>query len=126
MLNTRATKILIIDDEKELCSLLREYFSGEGYVVEVTYDGDSGITKAKSFEPDIIILDYRMPVTGGAQVIKAVRKSFSTPIICVSAVSSKKTVDECLQLGATKYIHKPIILEDLMDQVQNCLILREK
>ena len=126
MSDTQATKILIIDDEKELCSLLTNFFAEEGYVVEVSYDGEDGIAKAKSFEPDIIILDQRMPILGGSQVIKAVSKSFSTPIVCVSAFTDQATVDECLELGATKYLFKPIILEDLMVNVQACISKLEK
>jgi DNA-binding response OmpR family regulator len=114
-------KILIIDDEKELCSLLKEYFSEEGYVVEVSYDGEGGISKVESFEPDVIILDHRMPNIGGFEVIKKVRETRSIPIICVSAVTSQEVVEECLRLGATKYIFKPINLEGLSQSIKSVL-----
>ncbi len=94
----KAKRILIIDDEKELCSLLMEYFTEDGCSVEVSYDGEDGIAKVKSFGPDIIILDHRMPIMDGATVISKVRKFSATPIICVSAVTNKETIDECLPL----------------------------
>jgi len=126
MLDTQVTKILIIDDEKEICSLLAEYFMEDGYTMEMAYDGEDGIAKVKSFEPDIIILDYRMPLMGGAAVIEEVREFSTTPIICVSAITNKETIDECLKLGANEYMFKPIILEDLMAKVQACIDKLEK
>ena len=76
-MTTKSHKILIIDDEKEICSLLTEYFTEDGYTVEVAYDGEGGIAKVKSFEPDIIILDHRMPIMDGATVISKVREGLS-------------------------------------------------
>jgi two-component system, NtrC family, response regulator AtoC len=120
-MTTKSHKILIIDDEKEICSLLTEYFTEDGYTVEVAYDGEGGIAKVKSFEPDIIILDHRMPIMDGAAVISKVREFSSTPIICVSAVTNKETIDECLKLGATEYMFKPIDLEELDRAIESAL-----
>ena len=120
-MTTKSHKILIVDDEKEICSLLTEYFTEDGYTVEVAYDGEGGIAKVKSFEPDIIILDHRMPIMDGAAVISKVREFSSTPIICVSAVTNKETIDECLKLGATEYMFKPIDLEELDRAIESAL-----
>jgi two-component system, NtrC family, response regulator AtoC len=120
-MTTKSHKILIIDDEKEICSLLTEYFTEDGYTVEVAYDGEDGIAKVKTFEPDIIILDHRMPIMDGAAVISKVREFSSTPIICVSAVTNKETIDECLKLGATEYMFKPIDLEELDRAIESAL-----
>ena len=100
---------------------MKEFFSGEGYAVEVSYDGEDGIAKAKSFGPDIIILDHRMPIMDGATAIKEVREFSPTPIICVSAITKQETVDECLRLGASKYIFKPINLEELDRAIESAL-----
>ena len=120
-MTTKSHKILIVDDEKEICSLLTEYFTEDGYTVEVAYDGQDGIAKVKTFEPDIIILDHRMPIMDGAAVISKVREFSSTPIICVSAVTNKETIDECLKLGATEYMFKPINLEELDRAIESAL-----
>ena len=120
-MTTKSHKILIVDDEKEICSLLTEYFTEDGYTVEVAYDGQDGIAKVKTFEPDIIILDHRMPIMDGAAVISKVREFSSTPIICVSAVTNKETIDECLKLGATEYMFKPIDLEELDRAIESAL-----
>ena len=79
------------------------------------------IEKAKTFNPDIILLDHRMPVMDGANVIKAIREFSSIPIICISAVSNKAVIDECLALGATEYMFKPLDLEDLTRTIDSVL-----
>ena len=93
-------KILIVDDEKEFCSLLKEYFSEKGFIVECAYDGAEGIAKVKAFKPDVIVLDHRMPNLDGTDVIKNVRASCSTPILCVSAITNQEVINECMKLGA--------------------------
>jgi DNA-binding response OmpR family regulator len=116
-----AKKILVIDDEKELCSLLKEYFTGEGYAVECAHDGSEGIVKIQSFRPDIIILDHRMPVMDGATMLKKSRAICSAPIICISAIESKETLVEYLRLGVKKYLTKPIDLEELDQTIASTL-----
>ena len=114
-------KVLIIDDEKGFCSLLEEFLSEEGYSVDFAYDGEEGIKKTKTFAPDIILLDYRMPNMDGIQVIKKVREFCSTPIICVSAVASKEVIDECIRFGANRYLFKPIDLDDMLAGIESAL-----
>ena len=120
-MTAESKRILIIDDEKEICSLSMEYFTEDGYTVEVAYDGEDGIAKVKSFEPDIIILDHRMPIMSGATVISKVREFSSTPIICVSAITNQATIDESMRLGANEYIFKPINLEELDRAIESAL-----
>jgi len=120
-MTTEPKRVLIIDDEKEICSLLTECFTEGGYAVEVAYDGEDGIVKAKSFGPDIIILDHRMPTMGGSQVIRMVREFCDTPIICVSAINDQSAIDECLKLGASEYMFKPINLEELERAIESAL-----
>jgi len=115
------SKILIIDDEKELCSLLKEFYTEKGYSVDCSHDGQDGIVMVKKFEPDVILLDHRMPVMDGTEVLKKVSEFSSAPIICVSAVTDQKTVDECLNLGAHSYMFKPINLDDLDQAIQSAL-----
>ena len=65
-------EILIIDDELEYCSLMKEYFSGEGYSVEASYNGIEGLEKVKSFNPDVILLDKKMPEMSGKECINLI------------------------------------------------------
>jgi DNA-binding response OmpR family regulator len=117
----KGPKILVIDDEKEFCALLQEFFEDEGYSVEVSYDGEAGLEKARSFEPDIILLDIRMPHMNGIEALKKIKGFFSAPVICVSAITNSETVKECLNNGATAYIFKPIDLDDLKLETEAAL-----
>ena len=118
MQENHPNRILIIDDEKELCSILNEYLTEEGYIVDYSHDGQTGIEMIKSKQPDIIILDHRMPGWDGSLVLKKVREFSSVPILCVSAISDQKIVDDCLSLGANAYICKPVKLDDLLQTIR--------
>ena len=114
-------KILVIDDEKELCSLLKSYFEGEGYAVHFSYDGEDGLKQVKSFDPSIILLDIRMPGMSGLEVLKKIKELTSAPVLCVSAMVDKEMVAECLKSGAFAYILKPVDLKGLNESIQTAL-----
>ena len=97
-------KLLIIDDEKEYCSLMEDFFSGEGFSVEITDNGMDGLSKVETFQPDIILLDKKMPLMDGVEFLKRVRVISSAPVIVVSGLLDIKGRDECLDLGAYDFI----------------------
>ncbi len=114
-------KILIIDDEKEICSLLKEYFEEDGHTVSCSHEGLEGVEKVKSFDPAIILLDMRMPGIDGSEALKKIKELTPSPVLCVSAVIDNKVVEECLQNGAYAYVFKPINLEDLSATIESVL-----
>lgn len=114
-------KILVIDDEKEFCSLLKKYFEGDGYVVHFSYDGEDGLKQVKSFDPSIILLDIRMPGMGGLAALKKIRELTFAPVLCVSALADNELVAECLENGAFAYILKPVDLMGLNESIQTAL-----
>ena len=114
-------KILIIDDEKEICSLLKEYFEEDGFIVSCSHEGLEGVEKVKSLDPSIILLDMRMPGMSGNEALKKIKELTPSPVLCVSAVIDNKMVEECLQNGAYAYVFKPINLEDLSQLIESAL-----
>lgn len=119
---TQFTKILIIDDEKEICLPLKEYFEDEKFIVQTSNSGLDGIEQQKTFKAHIIVLDMRMPGISGIETLSALKKLGLVCVICVSAVTEKNIAEECLKNGASAYMFKPIILEDLLGQVKVCQI----
>jgi CheY-like chemotaxis protein len=117
----KKAKILIIDDENEFCSLLKEYFEAEGYTVSCSNEGLEGVEKLKSFDPSIILLDMRMPGMNGNEALKKIKELTPSPVLCVSAVIDNKVVKECLQNGAYAYVFKPINLEELSQTIESAL-----
>ncbi len=80
-----STKLLIVDDDANICEALRLYFENEGYEVKTAPDGQEGISYFKVFEPDLVLLDIMMPKKDGWQVCREIREISSKPVIMVTA-----------------------------------------
>ena len=99
-------KVLVVDDDPNICDVLRMYLENEGYSVILAYDGEEALVKFNALKPDIILLDVMLPTLDGWQVCREVRKKSSVPIIMITAKGD--TFDKVLglELGADDYIVK--------------------
>lgn len=116
----RATKILVIDDEKEIIDSLTGYFGARGYDVISATDGEGGIEKMK-LGPNIVFLDIMMPGMDGYEVLRRIRNSIIyqyTPIVMLTAKSESSSIFRSQDLRATDYIIKPFKLESLLELVK--------
>lgn len=111
------SKILIIDDEKELVMLLEDELKAKGHKVLVAYDGQKGIELARE-QPDLIILDIMMPEVDGFEVCSAIRDDVLCPIIFLSARQSETDKIKGLTLGGDDYIVKPFELKELIAKIE--------
>jgi len=121
-------KILVIDDLPENVFMLQDRLEHEGYEVITAYDGKSGIEKAKSERPDLILLYVMMPDITGIEVCKTLvvdKKTSGIPIILVTAKSDAEDTKEGLEAGAFDYIKKPINRIDLVARVMSALKLSD-
>ena len=100
-------KILVVDDDKNICELLRLYLEKEGYIVMLAYDGEDAIVKFNTLKPDFILLDVMLPLLDGWQVCREIRKKSNLPIMMLTAKG--ETFDKVLglELGADAYVVKP-------------------
>lgn len=110
--------VLIVEDDPNIVDILRFNFEKEGYQVEVATDGATGLEKALSAEPDIILLDVMLPKMDGFEVCKKVREKSNVPIIMMTA--REEEVDKVLglELGADDYITKPFSIRELSARVK--------
>lgn len=120
-------KILIIEDEADLCKFLDLRFQKEGFTVVIANDGVEGLEKAKEEKPDIIILDLMLPSLPGEEVCKRIRKDADiceTPIIMLTAKDTD--VDRIVGrvIGADAYLNKPFDGRKLLEEIRR-LIKRE-
>ncbi|MBQ9744831.1 MAG: response regulator transcription factor [Clostridia bacterium] len=115
------SKILVIDDDTNICELLKVYFNGEGYDVAVANDGDAGIEKFKLCAPDIVLLDIMMPKKEGTEVLRYIRSASSTPVIMISARADEFDKVLCLEMGADDYVVKPFGIKELSARVKAVL-----
>jgi two-component system, OmpR family, response regulator len=115
------TKILIIDDDVNICELIRLYMEKEGYEALAVYNGLKGIDAFRDFTPNIVVLDIMLPGADGWQVCREIRKISTIPIIMLTAKG--ETFDKVLglELGADDYMVKPFDSKELVARVKAVL-----
>lgn len=117
-------KILVIDDEKDIVDMLSEFFTARGYAVSKAFDGEEGMQKFDSDEPDIVLCDIKMPKKDGFAFLEEIRSSRKwVPIIIVSAISEPVNIMKGYAFEADYYITKPINLEEALKTLQIMLSL---
>lgn len=100
-------KILVVDDDKNICELLSLYLKNDGYNVVFAYDGSEAVTKAREEKPNLIVLDVMMPIINGWEACKLIRQFTDVPIIMLTALDSLENKVQGLNIGADDYIVKP-------------------
>ncbi len=121
-------RILVIDDLPENVFLLQDRLESEGYEIITAYDGKTGINKAISELPDLILLDVMMPEMNGIEVCKTLVSNPSTvniPVILVTAKAGAEDTKEGLEAGAFDYVKKPFNKVELLARVNSALKLSE-
>lgn len=115
------TKILVIDDDVNICDLLQMYLEKEGYEVRTVNDGIDGLAAFRSYEPDMVLLDIMLPRKDGWQVCREIREHSAKPIIMISAKG--ETIDRVLGLefGADDYIVKPFDMKEVCARIKAVL-----
>lgn len=114
--------ILVVDDEKEACSVLGMFLKGEGYDVTTVYDGPAALEIVKSACPDIVLLDIRMPVMDGMEVLRRIKEiSEDVIVIMVTAVGDLETAMSAVKGGASDFLRKPINLFELEISIERAL-----
>jgi two-component system response regulator CpxR len=111
-------RILVIDDDEELCALLREYLGPEGFDVETVYNSDSGIERSLSGDHDFIVLDVMLPGVSGFEVLRTVRKSSAVPVLMLTARGEDVDRIVGLEMGADDYLPKPFNPRELVARIR--------
>ncbi|HAY97503.1 MAG TPA: DNA-binding response regulator, partial [Ruminococcaceae bacterium] len=114
-------KILIVDDDENICELLRLYLEKDGFETVVANDGEQAVDYAAKYTPDLILLDIMLPKLDGWQVCREIRKSSDVPIIMLTAKG--ETFDKILglELGADDYISKPFDTKEVIARIKAVL-----
>jgi len=114
--------ILIVDDEKEICTILSDNLSREGYRVFVAYEGKTALELARKEKPDLVLLDIKMPRMNGIEVLRRIKKiKKETVVIMLTAYGTLETARGAMKLGAYDYITKPFDLFSLKSIVKEAL-----
>ena len=116
------TKMLVIDDDVNICELIKVYFQNEGYDVAVAHDGIEGLNLFRSYDPDIILLDLMLPKKDGTDVCREIRANSNKPMIMITAKGDVFDKVLGLELGADDYLCKPFSIRELIARIH--VILR--
>ena len=114
-------KILIVDDDTNICELLRLYIEKEGFEAAISNDGESALKKFDSFSPDLILLDIMLPGLDGWQVCREIRKKSACPIIMLTAKGEVFDKVLGLELGADDYVVKPFETKEIVARIKAVL-----
>jgi two-component system response regulator HydG len=115
-------KILIIDDEKDLCLVLSRFLTKHGYEVSEAHKGKKALEIINENVPDLILCDFMLEDMDGTSVLKAIKEiNPSTPVIIITGFSNIKTAVEVMRLGAVDYIIKPLIPEEILMTIRKAL-----
>lgn len=111
-------RILVVDDDQNICELLKIYLVKEGYEVRLEHDGQKALQAFAEFEPDIILLDVMLPGMDGWQICRKIRESSDVPIIMITA--KRESFDKVmgLELGADDYVTKPFDMPEVLARIK--------
>ena len=115
------TKILVIDDEPSIVNLINAYLKPEGYEVFTASDGNAGLKTARSFKPDLIILDLMLPGIDGIELLTRLRRESTVYVILLTAKTEETDRVIGLSIGADDYVTKPFSPRELVARVKAAL-----
>ena len=115
------SKILLIDDDEELCELVSEYLTVEGLTVEAVHDGESGLQNAVSDQFDLVILDVMLPKMNGFDVLRELRQKSKIPVLMLTARGDDMERIVGLEIGADDYLPKPFNPRELVARIRAIL-----
>jgi DNA-binding NtrC family response regulator len=116
------SRVLVVDDEEALRTVLSTELKGEGYEVDTASDGDEAISIVQNKKFDLLLLDIKMPKVDGFEVLKFVKKSFpSIKVIMLTGFADLKNAIESKKLGAEDFVSKPYDLVDLLTTIERVL-----
>ena len=113
-------KVLLVDDNEMNRDVLTRRLARKGFEIETSFNGQLAIEKLKTYRPDIILMDMRMPVMDGFEATKIIKEDedlSSIPIIGLSANSLESEKDQAMSCGCDDYVTKPINLENLLEVI---------
>jgi len=114
-------RILVIDDDTELCALLREFLEREGLLVDFVNEGNAGLARALENKHDLIVLDLMLPGIDGFGILRKLRQQFKTPVIILTARGQDEDRIVGLDLGADDYLAKPFNPRELAARIRAIL-----
>ena len=113
------TRLLVVDDEPEICDFLKSFFEDRDFEVKTALSGERALELVETFRPQVMLLDIKMGNMDGLAVLRKVKeKNPRLKVIMVTALETTEKIEEAMRLGADNYITKPLSLEYLENDVR--------
>ena len=112
------SRILVVDDDIELCGLLADVLITEGYSVECVHCGETALKHIEKKPVDLVLLDVMLPKLNGMQVARKICQRFATPILMLTALNDEESMIDGYQSGADQYIGKPFKVPELLTRIK--------
>src|ERR1700752_2836536 len=120
-MKSKMERILIIDDDVELCTLVEEYLQAEGFVVESVHDGENGLQQASDGGYLLVVLDVMLPGINGFEVLRRIRATSRLPVLLLTARGEEVDRIVGLEIGADDYFPKPFNPRELVARIRAIL-----
>ena len=114
-------KILVIDDDEELCSIIKRYLDKEGYLVDFAHTGSNGLLQVEENEYQLILLDIMLPEISGFSVLSEIRAISNVPVLMLTAKNEEADKIRGLKNGADDYMTKPFSIRELLARVESLI-----
>jgi DNA-binding response OmpR family regulator len=115
-------KLLVVDDERDICDFVKNFFSERNFDVFVALSGDEALGIARAEKPEIVLLDVKMKGMDGVAILKHLKDmDRNLKVIMVTALEDQETMYEAYRLGAADYITKPLVLDYLVQSIEKNL-----
>ena len=112
---------IVVEDNEQMGTFIKHELEVEGYNIEVCKNGQQGLTRIRQVEPDLVILDWELPLMNGIEVLARLRKNSEVPVLMLTAKSDVKDRVEGIDTGANDYLIKPFELDELLARIRNIL-----
>ena len=120
-MNEIKERILVIDDEQSILDMMKYSLEDEGYSVDIAADGDSALNILVEHNPDLVLLDIKLPDIDGYRLLEQIRQKSEVPVIMLTGVDHPVSVQHSVTLGADDYVTKPFRLDQLLLRIKNKL-----
>src|ERR1700731_4252484 len=121
MMIKRMDHVLVIDDDVELCSLVQEYLTAEGFSLKAVHDGEQGLQQAMTGEYSLVVLDVMLPGINGFEVLRRIRSVSRIPVLLLTARGEDVDRIVGLEIGAADYLPKPFNPRELVAKIRAIL-----
>ncbi|MCG6964263.1 MAG: response regulator transcription factor [Acidobacteria bacterium] len=121
MSTIESRRVLVVDDDRELCELLERYLGGEGFVVESVADGEAGVARAVAGAADVVVLDVMLPGVDGFEALRRIRAACDVPVLMLTARGDEVDRIVGLEIGADDYLPKPFNPRELAARLRAIL-----